>query len=236
MIRHHPSDATLTVYAGGTMPEALGLVVAAHLYGCAVCRQTRAMAEAVGGAVMDALPPTPMTDDALALVLARAERPWPATKGTDRPTSSSPDLFRGPQTAQFRDFVPRGVAGSSPAMTESLPPPLSAYSFGLWRRIGPGLRLRRLIAGERGIAGLLEAMPGKVLPLHSHTGLELTCVLHGSFIDGADRYAAGDLAEVDEGQPHRPEVHGSEPCLCIIATEGIRLHGMLGVAQRLLGR
>ena len=210
MIRHHPSDATLTAYAGGTMPEALGLVVAAHLYGCAACRETRAMAEAVGGAVMDALPPTPMTDDALALVLARAERP--ASPPPPRP-------------------LPRGEGGGS-----LLPPPLNAYSFGPWRRIGPGLRLRRLIAGERGIAGLLEAMPGKVLPLHSHTGLELTCVLHGSFIDGADRYAAGDLAEVDEGQPHRPEVHGSEPCLCIIATEGIRLHGMLGVAQRLLGR
>ena len=31
MIRHHPSDATLTAYAGGMLPEALGLVVAAHL-------------------------------------------------------------------------------------------------------------------------------------------------------------------------------------------------------------
>ena len=209
MIRHHPSDATLTAYAGGMLPEALGLVVAAHLYGRAACRETRAMAEAVGGAIMETLPPTPMTEDALALVLARAERPVPPPP---------PRL------------LPRGKGESS-----LLPPPLDACSFGPWRRIAPGLRFRRLLAGERGIAGLLEAMPGKVLPLHSHTGLELTCVLGGSFVDGADRSAAGDLAEVDEGQPHRPEVDGSVPCLCIIATEGVRLHGLLGVAQRLLG-
>ena len=34
------------------------------------------------------------------------------------PTPSSPGLSRGPQAAEFRDFVPPGVAGPGPAVTE----------------------------------------------------------------------------------------------------------------------
>ena len=120
MIRHHPSDATLTAYAGGMLPEALGLVVAAHLYGCAACRETRAMAEAVGGAVIEALPPTAMTEDALALVLARAERPMPRVAPLSRGEGERcTGTFRQPNPTHLRrdlsghrlsDPDPAGVA------------------------------------------------------------------------------------------------------------------------------
>jgi hypothetical protein len=31
-------------------------------------------------------------------------------------------------------------------------------------------------------------------------------------------------------------VTGTEPCLCIIASEGMRLRGLLGLAQRMMGQ
>ena len=37
-IIHHPSDATLAAFASGTLDEARGIVVAAHLSLCAQCR------------------------------------------------------------------------------------------------------------------------------------------------------------------------------------------------------
>ena len=204
MIRHHPTDETLAFYAGGTLSEALGLVVATHLAGCVACRRIKSELEAVGGEAMDDMPPTPMDDDALALVLARTERPFaPALR---------------------------------PVLSPHLPPPLDACDFDPWRRIGLGLRWRGLKNNRRGLAGLLEGLPGKVLPLHAHSGLELTCVLSGTFTDGAAQYGAGDLAEVEAGHEHRPTIGGDSPCLCVVATEGVQLRGLLGVAQRLVTR
>lgn len=203
MIQHHPTDTTLAAYAGGALPEPLGLVVAMHLVGCPACRGVKAMGEAMGGSVLDNLPPTAMDDDALALVLARTERPV-------APLAPVPRLESG------------------------LPPPLNACTFGPWRRIGFGLRWRPLATGGTILAGLLEGVPGKVLPTHSHTGLELTCIIHGSLIDGSNRYAAGDLAEVEGDHKHQPTIDGVVPCLCFIATEGVRFGGILGFAQRLL--
>ena len=201
MTQHHPSEATLASYAGGALPEALGLVVATHLFGCPACQRVKAMAEAVGGSVLDDLPPTAMDDDALALVLARTERP----------------------------LVPAAPIHRTPG----LPPPLDACDFGPWRRLGFGLRWRPLVTRGAVMAGLLEGMPGKVLPTHSHTGMELTCVVTGSFMDGAERYVAGDLVEIEGAHQHRPTIDGDGPCLCVIATEGVLFRGLLGLAQRL---
>ena len=202
MIQHHPSETTLAAYAGGTLPEGLALVVATHLYACTTCRRVTTIIESVGGAVLDDLAPAPMAADALALVLARTERP----------------MAREPQIAR----------------TTGLPPPLDACAFGPWRRVGFGLRWRPVTVGGRALAGLLEGMPGKALPPHEHTGLELTCVISGSFVDGDARYAAGDVAENEEGQPHCPVIEGAVPCLSFVATEGVRLRGWLGLAQRFL--
>jgi putative transcriptional regulator len=62
--RRHPTEGNLLAYAAGTLPEALGLVLATHLAGCAACQATVALAEAVGGALLDSLPPAEMAADA----------------------------------------------------------------------------------------------------------------------------------------------------------------------------
>ena len=201
-MRHHPTETTLAAYAGGALPEPMGLVVATHLFGCPACRRLTAMAEAVGGTLLEDLPPAAIDDDALALVLARTARP---------------------------------VAPAKPSRLQGgLPPPLNACSFGPWRRLGLGLRWRALNSGSHVQAGLLEGAPGKSLPRHSHAGMELTCVIAGSFRDGHERYVAGDLVEIEGEHRHQPIIDASGPCLCIIATEGVKFSGLLGFAQRLL--
>jgi putative transcriptional regulator len=204
VITHHPSEAMMTAYAAGSLSEGIGLVVATHLSACPACRRLNQMLEAVGGVMLEDLPPAAMSPDGLALVLARGERPI--------------------------------VPPIAPRIEPGLPPPLNRCSFGPWWRVAPGIRWRPLRVRGSAWAGLLQVAPGRALPKHGHDGPELTCVLHGSFSDVTGRYLAGDVAEPELNDDHQPRVDGTETCLCVIASEGMRLRGLLGLAQRLLGR
>jgi putative transcriptional regulator len=203
LIRHHPSEATLVAYAAGTLPEALAIVVATHIGGCMACRRFSAVLEATGGALLDALPPVPLADDALDRLLSRIDELAPAPP---------------------------------PILNPGLPAPLDRVTLSRWWPIGRGMRWRALRASGTAWGGLILVQPGRALPRHGHAGLELTCVLSGSFADGAGRYEAGDLAESEADHDEPPVVIGARPCLCIIALEGLRLRGLLGLAQRVIGQ
>jgi putative transcriptional regulator len=122
-----------------------------------------------------------------------------------------------------------------PVLHPDLPAPLNRIGLGRWWPIGRGIRYRPLNAPGAAWGGLLMAQPGRSLPRHGHAGLELTCILSGAFSDGQGAYYAGDLSEpvLDHDQP--PVVVGAEPCVCVIASEGMRLRGLMGWAQRLVG-
>lgn len=204
MITHHPNEATLASYAAGTLSAGMAIVVATHLTFCPSCLAIAVLAESVGGALLDELPPVSMAPGSLDRVLARTEMPAP------RP---SPLPVREP----------------------GLPPPLNRCTFGAWRHLTFGMRVRPLMTADRCWAGLVEGAAGRTLPAHAHKGAEFTCVLSGAFSDQIGHYGPGDLVEVDAGIEHQPVTDSTGPCLCIIATEGIRLHGALGLAQRVLG-
>lgn len=55
--RHHPHEDLLLGYASGTLDEATSLVIATHLTTCPRCRADVAVAEAVGGALLDEIAP-----------------------------------------------------------------------------------------------------------------------------------------------------------------------------------
>lgn len=123
-----------------------------------------------------------------------------------------------------------------PILNPELPAPLDRMPIGRWWPIGPGMRWRPLRTSGAAWGGLILVQPGRALPRHGHVGLELTCVLSGSFADAAGQYEAGDLAEPEADHHEPPIVIGSEQCLCIIALEGLRLHGILGLMQRMIGQ
>jgi putative transcriptional regulator len=132
--------------------------------------------------------------------------------------------------------VEQPAAALPPMLNADLPPPLDRAPLGRWWPIGVGTRWRPLQVGGSAWAGLVHAQPGRALPRHGHDGLELTCVLSGSFIDGNGLFAAGDLEEPEGDHDQPPVATGSEPCLCVIASEGMRLRGWLGWAQRMIGQ
>ncbi len=80
MTDHHPSPETLLAYAAGTLPWPHAIVVAAHLRHCPDCRALSAQLNAVGGALMEELPPASLDPDALDRTLARLDEPAPPTR------------------------------------------------------------------------------------------------------------------------------------------------------------
>jgi putative transcriptional regulator len=125
------------------------------------------------------------------------------------------------------------VAPSPPLLHPHLPPPLNRVALGRWWPVWPGIRYRPLRTPGSAWGGLLLGQPGRSLPRHGHAGLELTCTLSGAFADGNGTYGVGDLCEPDLAHDQPPVVVGHEPCLCVIASEGMHLRGLMGLAQRL---
>jgi mannose-6-phosphate isomerase-like protein (cupin superfamily) len=66
-------------------------------------------------------------------------------------------------------------------------------------------------------AKFMKLKPGQSAPLHGHSGLEATVVVHGRFSDGHGEYSRGDLVFGKPGTRHRPRAEGNEVCICLVA-------------------
>jgi putative transcriptional regulator len=203
---HHPSQEYLLDYASGSLREPVALLVATHLALCPHCRRATSELEAVGGALLETLPPEPVAEDSLARLLARLDRPEP----------------------------PAAPAAAPQAGDNLLPQPLRGYVGGAldqlaWRRLGPIAEARLLTGFGKTTTRLLEVRAGAALPSHTHAGNELTLVLQGGFSDVTGHYLRGDVAEADDELDHRPVADQGEDCLCLAVTDApLRLTGRLG--------
>lgn len=200
-ILHHPSEDMLVDYASGRLARGPGLVVQAHMCACRVCRSEVDRLEAVGGALLESLPPEPMASDALQSALARIERPAPAPIHAE---PWSPD-----DPAAVLDGLPLGPR--------------------LW--LGPGIWMRSVLKERGGVANtyVLRSGPGRSLARHGHHGLERVCVLKGAFTDETGRYAPGDFAEASDDLVHAPRTDPDGECICLISADGpMRMQGLIG--------
>lgn len=202
----HPIDDVLLAYAAGSLDQAMALLVASHLTLCPRCRDEVARAEAVGGALLDDLPPSDTALDLLDVVLARLDEPAPAV-----PVKLLPPL-------------PGSI----------LPQPLRQSLGGdldrvRWKRLGQGLEQALVLQSGPSRARLYRIAPGLRIPEHGHDGNELTLVLQGGFSDLNGHYLAGDIACADDGVVHRPTADRDGYCLCLAVTDApLRLTGLLG--------
>lgn len=205
-IQHHPSDSLLAAFSAGTLDQGRHAVTATHLQQCLRCRSWVRSMQEVGGAILDSLTPSTMSNDALSRVRARLDEPSGQIK-------SNP-VFEG----RLSD-VP------------ALPAYLRQFPAGHWSWMAPGLHLRRIHLPDAGVTRtfLLRSRPGSRLMRHGHTGEELTCVLTGSFAHDGERYGPGDF---DLGEPdieHEIVIGSDEPCISLVALQGhLKLGGLFG--------
>lgn len=196
-IIHHLDDATIIAYAAGTLGEAHSVVCASHIVVCAECRSAVRTAEAFGGTLLGAQDGQVVSDTCRAATLASL------------------------------DGVVRAVAVKLNQVSPDVPLPLHNLLGGRplgelrWKTRAPGVAKLdiALSPGSRTHLQLLRIGPGKKMPEHGHGGEELTLILKGSYSDHTGRYAAGDVADLDEDTEHQPVVDSDVDCICLVATE-----------------
>jgi putative transcriptional regulator len=199
MISHHPSDELLLGAAAGTLDAGAAIVVGAHLESCAQCRARVHAFESVGGAMLESIEPALMAPEALARTLAMIGMP---------PVVPPPPPMPGP-----RPDLPDGVAW---------PRSLADCAVSRWRWMGPGMRWSRVTVPHAKDANvfLLRIGAGKALAHHTHSGVELTQVMCGSFHDGRAVFGAGDFDAADGSVRHQPVLATGGECICLASVEG----------------
>lgn len=199
--RLQPSEERLLAYAAGTLSPPESVVVATHLALRPATARWVQNLQAVGGEVLETIEPAAVADDLLARTLA--------------------------SLTAADDTLPPEPAND---MTE-LPEPLRRYALGPWRWIGPDMHVREVHAPRDGECRviLLRIGSGRTTPVHTHAGVELTCVISGAYETDEARFGPGDFEEADGEVHHRPRTVSAEPCLCVVALDGqIRLDGWIG--------
>ncbi len=218
--RHHISDETLTAYAAGSLDRALSVVVASHLTMCPSCRSRQDRLEEIGGLLLDDLDPAEIAPEGLDLILAQLDD----------------DDLDMPETASAQMVLRSDAIEVPKPLRDLLPDTLDNVQ---WRGFAPGIKQYRIdgFDGRSGTLCLLKIAPGKTIPPHTHQGAELTLILRGSFSDDLGRFQRGDIADLDSDITHQPIADTSEPCVCLIATEGpLRFKGLLPrLLQPILG-
>lgn len=115
-----------------------------------------------------------------------------------------------------------------PRRPHVLPARRKDIAFGIWYR--PLYRERG--TGVR--AYELHVPAGRKMPLHSHGGLELTCILEGAYTDEMGHFAAGDFIEAGGELDHSPKADTGADCVCLIATTApLRMKSLVAQAMQL---
>ena len=194
MTFHHPQDDILLSYTAGALGESWSLAIASHLTFCPECRDSVAVAEELGGFLLESHDTAPLSDLALALAQEQIEQ-----------QSVEP------------------VSNISPILS-SLPMPLRNYVGDTldnlkWQSIGGGAHQYMITTNDNDQARLLQIPAGRPVPEHGHGGRELTLVLSGNFSDQNGKFAAGDIEDVSEEVTHQPFAGEGDDCICLVVTD-----------------
>lgn len=215
--QHHIPPELLLDYAGGSLDESWSLVVACHLTLCPHCRTELAAVEQVGGSMLEGIAPQPMRSSGFAAVAGRLGEQDRA--GQEAAPAGSPN-------ARFS----QGRRGGG------IPKPLHDYlRTGVdriaWRWSGAGLHSFALPVPKArgGMVSLLKIAPGTGMPIHTHSGEEMTLVLSGGFTDENGAFERGDVEIADGSIEHRPVAMAGQPCICLAVTDApLRFKGSFG--------
>lgn len=205
-IKHHPPETMLAAFAAGTLDHGQHVAIATHLVSCPLCRSFRRAVEEVGGAMMENLPPAAMSSGAFGALEARLSESRP------RIAPVAPTMVSETEIPGLPKFVRR-------------------YSFGGWRWVAPSVHVRpiKLPYASDTRVFLLRSGPGTKMLQHTHTGLEMTCVLSGAFQQEGARFGPGDFDFGDDTVDHRPLVESGQDCICLVAMQGeLQLKGLFG--------
>ena len=189
-ITHHIPDSIIASYAAGNLAQPFALVAAAHISLCLECRATYEAHQTVGGTFLETSATERVSDGLKSSVLDLLDDPV-----EPEVTYQRSGVYPGPVMEALKGKPPR------------------------WKRVAMGTRQSILSSDSSGTARLLYIPPGQTIPDHSHSGLELTLVLQGSFHDEIGKFGVGDIEVADQTLEHTPIAGMGAPCICLAATD-----------------
>ena len=215
-IAHRLGDEWLLAYAAGTLSEGQSVLVASHLSFLPDAATDLRMAERLGGVLMDELPPTEMSSDALDRLMDRLDAlPQEEEDADDRQRDHAPVRTEATLVSATRDEGPSIFPAAVQPLTGRDPDKLT------WRFLGPGLKQSILWRGENGEKlWLIRGKPGARIPRHAHMGEEMTLVLQGGYQDQHGHYLPGDIEERNGDESHAIKVDTDGECIALIFTQG----------------
>ena len=189
-VTHHIPEPMIAAYATGNLSHAYSMVVASHLSYCRDCQAILGAHQSAGGALLETCESAAISTNMKADLMAMLDEP-----AKPEPIYDRKGIYPGPVMQALKGKAPR------------------------WRTLGMGVKQSILHESNGGSARLLYIPAGQAVPDHSHNGLELTLVLHGSFTDEVGRFDVGDVEIGDEDLEHTPVADAGEPCICLAATD-----------------
>ena len=207
-------DALLLDYATGALSRPLEILVETHLAMNEESSQSMRMLMQLGGILLEDCEPVSLSEGALENVMSQLGR-----YDTDTTKDSA-------KIHSHNEWLPRPVANYVP----------SADCKKSWRRAGIGIMEADIDFGETGgQAKIYRIAPGTAVPIHTHTGAEVTLVLSGGFTDETGSYGPGDISIQEAGGEHQPVADDDGECIVYAVNEGqIRLTGPIGRVLNLL--
>jgi putative transcriptional regulator len=201
-IKHHPSEGLLSDFASGRLDDGMALAVATHNEHCPVCRRMVRALEHAAGDALEATVPVPLSPNARDRIAQMLDLPS-SSKTAPQPRASEPWL---PAAAQ-------------------------RYGRSGWKWVAPGVSMQPILLPKvsKTRAFLLKSAKGTSMLQHTHSGIEMTCVLTGSFSHDGGLFEPGDFDFGDYSVEHQPVVGSDEDCVCLVAMTGdLQLKGLLG--------
>ena len=218
MITHHPDDNLLTEYSSGSLANALGVIVCAHLQTCPHCRKRVEQLNKLGAAILNQSVAEAVQPASFDQLMVRIRSQNSETSACDK-KSKSEQLHPVYANDPLLKHLPKVIAKLLPRDGKLK-----------WERVSGSLKTARLKTGQSQYEVAFQRISsgGKVVE-HDHRGLELTMVLCGSFSDEDGVYNQGDFLVRNPGEVHRPTATQNQDCLCISVVEApVKVTGLFG--------
>ena len=214
-INWHPSSEMLLNHAMGNTNEAESLIISSHIAYCPVCKAEVAKYENIGGFYLKNHEELNVSKSLWNNLLGKLDGVEQDSKETN-----------------FVDYKIKSRLNENGVRVPSflyhyLP---NASDTKNWSSTINNVKYFNINFKENSYKGkLLEIPPGKVMPKHSHEGLEATMVFHGGYSDEVGSYNKGDLVILDDNDEHSPVSSEQTGCICLVVYSGsIKFKGILG--------
>ncbi len=199
-------DMLLMRHAAGKLGPHESLLVNAAMALNDTIRKRIAQYEALGAQLI-CEEQAQLTQSCLEQVMARIQNPQPAADpcaDKTKPCPPSPDLY-----------IPDIVHSMISAVCAQKQKQWSRATHGIMRI---DLRVKEPTPTQKFLK-LMKMAPKFATPKHSHTGTEITLILHGGYADEFGEWKKGDIVILTDPRFAHQPVAGDDGCVCLTLTE-----------------